>query len=106
MCINLWFLVVMKYCFFGFNYFCCFFLWVGSEGYILEEVKLINLFLIVLGKCINVFVENSFYVLICDLKLIRLFWDLFGGIVRMLLIVIIGLLFWYRGEIISIILFG
>lgn len=58
--------------------FCICFL-VGSEGYILEEVKVINFLFIVLGKCINVFVENGFYVLVRDFKFIRLLKDLFGG---------------------------
>ena len=51
----------------------------GSEGYMLEEAKSINLSLIALGKCINALAENNSHVPFCDSKLTRLLRDSFGG---------------------------
>ncbi|KAL5180989.1 Kinesin-like protein KIN-UB [Glycine soja] len=78
----------------------------GSEGYMLEEAKSINLSLSALGKCINALAENNSHVPFRDSKLTRLLRDSFGGTARTSLIVTIGPSPRYRGETSSTILFG
>ncbi|KAK6918492.1 Armadillo [Dillenia turbinata] len=78
----------------------------GSEGYMLEEAKSINLSLSALGKCINALAENSAHVPFRDSKLTRLLRDSLGGTARTSLIVTIGPSPRHRGETTSTILFG
>lgn len=51
----------------------------GSDGFVREEAKFINLSLTSLGKCINALAENSPHIPTRDSKLTRLLRDSFGG---------------------------
>ncbi|CAN4111740.1 unnamed protein product [Withania somnifera] len=78
----------------------------GSEGYMLEEAKSINLSLSALGKCINALAENSAHVPVRDSKLTRLLKDSFGGTSRTSLVITIGPSPRHRAETSSTVLFG
>ncbi|XP_052184340.1 kinesin-like protein KIN-UC isoform X3 [Diospyros lotus] len=78
----------------------------GSEGYLIEEAKFINLSLTSLGKCINALAENSPHIPTRDSKLTRLLRDSFGGSVRTSLIITIGPSSRHYAETTSTIMFG
>ncbi|XAR52336.1 Plus-end-directed kinesin ATPase [Bertholletia excelsa] len=78
----------------------------GSEGYLIEEAKFINLSLTSLGKCINALAENSPHIPTRDSKLTRLLRDSFGGSARTSLIVTIGPSSRHHAETTSTIMFG
>lgn len=78
----------------------------GSEGYMVEETKFINLSLSSLGKCINALAENSPHIPTRDSKLTRLLRDSFGGSARTSLIVTIGPSSRHHSETTSTIMFG
>ncbi|KAA8539266.1 hypothetical protein F0562_025958 [Nyssa sinensis] len=78
----------------------------GSEGYLVEEAKFINLSLSSLGKCINALAENSPHIPTRDSKLTRLLRDSFGGSARTSLIITIGPSSRHHAETTSTIMFG
>ncbi|XXG84773.1 hypothetical protein AAC387_Pa11g0004 [Persea americana] len=78
----------------------------GSDGFVREEAKFINLSLTSLGKCINALAENSPHIPTRDSKLTRLLRDSFGGSARTSLIITIGPSARHLLETTSTIMFG